>query len=78
MKKILTNWRYYVLIALMLAAMALLGADADDSLPFWEWLYIVASTKILSFAIFYVIYRLAKRWEAQDLIPEITDIPDKY
>ena len=73
MKKVLTNWRYYVLAALALVALVLLCADPDTNMPFGPWVYIVVSTKVLSFAAFYAVYKLLRRWEDEGTIPELTN-----
>lgn len=78
MKKILTNWRYYVIFAITMTALCLLIADTNDDLPFAQQAYILLSTKLLSAAAFYLLFRLIKLWESRNRIPEMTEIPDKY
>ena len=73
MKKVLTNWRYYVLAALTIVALVLLCAEPDINLPFGPWAYIVISTKVLSFATFFGVCKLLRRWEGQGTIPELTN-----
>lgn len=78
MKKILTNYRYYVLF--VLAAIAVLGIFSVpvDDLPFMQWLYTLVSSKVIGFGAGYIIAKLTKRWEKLGTIPELMDAVDNY
>lgn len=78
MKKILTNYRYYVLF--VLAAIAVLGIFSVpvDDLPFMQWLYTLVSSKVIGFGAGYIIAKLIKRWEKLGTIPELMDAVDNY
>lgn len=72
-KKILTNFRYYVLLGVCLVAMIGTFAVPVDDLPLLTWTWVLFSTKVVGFGGFYLFHRLTKRWEAQGTIKELTD-----
>lgn len=78
MKKILANYRYYVLV--VLATIAILGIFAVpvDNLPFAQWCYTLISSKVIGFGAGYIIAKLIKRWEAKGTIPELMDAANNY
>lgn len=78
MKKILSNYRYYVLV--VLATIAILGIFAVpvDDLPFAQWCYTLISSKVIGFGAGYIIAKLIKRWEAKGTIPELMDAANNY
>lgn len=78
MKKILANYRYYVLA--ILATVAILGifAVSVDDLPFAQWLYTLVSSKVIGFGAVYIIAKLTKRWEKLGTIPELMDAVNNY
>lgn len=63
MKKIFTNYRYYVLLVLGLIALIGIMAVPAENLPKFYWLYVLVSTKLIGFTAVYVFARLVKRWE---------------
>lgn len=78
MKRIFTNYRYYVLLVLVAIAMfGIFGVPVDD-LPFMQWLYTLVSSKIIGFGAGYIIVKLTKRWERLGTIPELIDAIDNY
>ena len=72
-KAVLTNYRYYVLTALLALVIVLTMADVNDDVTGTIYLYLIVSTKLLAFAFGYLFYRLYKRWEAKGTIPEMTN-----
>lgn len=78
MKKILSNYRYYVLVVLAIAAMLGVFAVPAEDLPFANWLYTLVSSKVIGFGAGYAAYRLTKHWEKQGTIPELTENINNY
>ena len=78
MKKILTNYRYYVLFVLVTVAMFGIFSVPVDDLPFVQWLYTLVSSKVIGFGAVYIIAKLTKRWEKLGTIPELMDAVNKY
>lgn len=78
MKKILTNYRYYVLFVLVMVAMFGIFSVPVDDLPFALWLYTLVSSKVIGFSAAYIIAKLIKRWEKQGTIPELMNAVNNY
>lgn len=78
MKKILTNYRYYVLFVLVTVAMLGIFSVPVDDLPFVQWLYTLVSSKVIGFGAMYIIAKLIKRWEKLGTIPELIDAVNNY
>lgn len=78
MKKILTNYRYYVLFVLVTVAMFGIFSVPVDDLPFVQWLYTLVSSKVIGFGAVYIIVKLTKRWEKLGTIPELMDAVNNY
>ena len=78
MKKIFTNYRYYVLLVLGLLALIGIMAVPADELPMRDWLYGLASSKIIGFLAVYIAVKLVKRWEKRGTIPELIDALNNY
>lgn len=78
MKKILANYRYYVLFAL--AAIAIMGIFAVpiDGQPLTQWLYVLVSSKAIGFGAIYIIAKLTKRWKKKGTIPELMNAVNNY
>ena len=78
MKKILTNYRYYVLFVLVTVAMFGIFSVPVDDLPFVQWLYTLVSSKVIGFGAVYIIAKLTQRWEKLGTIPELMDAVNNY
>jgi len=78
MKKILTNYRYYVLFVLVTVAMLGIFSVPVDDLPFVQWLYTLVSSKVIGFGAMYIIAKLTKRWKKLGTIPELIDAVNNY
>ena len=78
MKKILTNYRYYVLFVLVTVAMFGIFSVPVDDLPFVQWLCTLVSSKVIGFCAVYIIAKLTKRWERLGTIPELMDAVNNY
>ena len=78
MKKIICNYRYWVLLILgVIAVLGILAVPADE-LPFTSWLYILVSSKLITVAAGYIFYRLCLRWRARGTIEELTNFVSNY
>ena len=78
MKKIFTNYRYYVLFVLATVAIFGIFSVPVENLPFAQWCYTLISSKVIGFGAGYIIAKLIKRWEAKGTIPELMDAVDNY
>ena len=78
MKKILSNYRYYVLVILAITVMLGIFAVPAENLPFANWLYTLVFVKVIGFSAYYAAYRLVKRWEKQGTIPELIEYINNY
>lgn len=78
MKKIICNYRYWVM--LILAVIAVLGIMAvpADEVPFTSWLYMLVSSKLIAVAAGYIFRRLYLRWESRGTIDELTNFVSNY
>lgn len=78
MKKIICNYRYWVM--LILAVIAVLGIMAvpADEVPFTSWLYMLVSFKLIAVAAGYIFRRLYLRWESRGTIDELTNFVTNY
>lgn len=78
MKRLLKNYRYYVL--LLLGGLALIGIMAvpAEELPTRYWVYTLISSKVIGFAAMYAFARLVSRWEKRGTIPELIDAINNY
>lgn len=78
MKKILRNYRYYVL--LLLGCLALIGIMAvpAEELPTRYWVCTLISSKVIGFTAMYAFDRLVSRWEKRGTIPEFIDAINNY
>lgn len=71
MKKIFSNYRYYILFVLgTIGMLGIIAVPADD-LAFAQWLYTLLSSKIIGFGAMYLFAKLVKRWEKKGTIPEL-------
>lgn len=78
MKKILRNYRYYVLLLLgCLALIGIMSVPAEE-LPTRYWVYTLISSKVIGFTAMYAFDRLLSRWEKRGTIPELIDAINNY
>lgn len=78
MKKILCNYRYYVLLVLgFIALIGIVSVPAED-LPLANWFYTLISSKAISFAAVYVFARLVNHWKKHGTIPEFINALNNY
>ena len=78
MKKIICNYRYWVLLILGTIAMLGIMAVPADELPFTSWLYTLVSSKLRAVAAGYIFCRLDLRWEKRGTIDELTNFVSNY
>lgn len=73
MKKILTNYRYYILAVLAVITVLCLIAVPNDNLPNIAYAYCLVSSKILCLVFGWFTAKLTHYWERRGSIPEYTD-----
>lgn len=78
MKKIISNYRYYVLFALCLICSTGLLAVPNDELPPLTWLWVLFSTKAAGLGAGFLVVKLCNRWEAKNMIPELTNFVNDF
>lgn len=78
MKKIICNYRYWVLMVLGTIAIVGIMAVPADELPITSWVYVLVSSKLIAVAAGYVFHRLYLRWEKRGTIAELTDFITNY
>lgn len=78
MKKVITNYRYWLLLIVGFVAMCGTFAVPDGALPLLSWLWVLVSTKAVGFAAAYLWYRLIKRWEDRGTIPELIEFTKDF
>lgn len=78
MKKIVTNYRYYIMAFLGLVAMLGIFAVPANNLPAKDWIYVLVSSKVIGIGAGWILARLVKRWEAKGTIPEITKLYNEF
>ena len=78
MKKIICNYRYWVMLILaVIAVLGILAVPADE-VPFTSWLYMLVSSKLIAVAAGYIFRRLYLRWESRGTIDELTNFVTNY
>ena len=78
MKKIICNYRYWVLLIMGTIAMLGIFAVPADELPFTSWLYMLVSSKLIAVAASYFFHRLYLRWKKRETIDELTNFVSNY
>ncbi|MCI1778808.1 MAG: hypothetical protein LKI53_02495 [Bacteroidales bacterium] len=77
-KKILTNYRYYVMFLLMTVAVLGIFSVPIDEQPFISWLYCLISSKLIGLASGWILYKLIQRWDRMGTIPEFTNMSNDF
>lgn len=78
MKKIICNYRYWVMLILaVIAVLGIMAVPADEA-PFTSWLYMLVSSKLIAVAAGYIFYSLYLRWESRGTIDELTNFVSNY
>ena len=78
MKKILTNYRYYILAVLAVITVLCLMAVPSDNLPNIAYAYCLVSSKILCLLFDWLTVKLTHYWEWRGSIPELTDASKNF
>lgn len=78
MKKIICNYRYWVLLILGTIAMVCILAVPDDDLPITNWVHALVASKLMAIVTAYLFHRLYTMWEKSGAIKELTDFINKY
>lgn len=74
MKKILTNYRYYVITIMLAVGCGLITAVPSDSLIGAWWFIVFFATKVLGAAVVLKLISLLRVWIDNGKVPEIADI----
>ena len=77
MKKILTNYRYWVLFLVFVIAVLGIFSEPVDTLPRLRYYLTLLITKIVGFGAAWLDWRLIRYWEAKGKLPELSDISDE-
>ena len=78
MKKIICNYRYWVMLILgVIAVLGIMAVPADEA-PFTSWLYMLVSPKLIAVAAGYIFHRLYLRREKRGAINELTNFVSNY
>ena len=78
MKKIICNYRYWVLLIMGAIVMLGIAAVPVDELPFLSYVYVLVSSKLIAVAAGYIFYHLYLRWEKRGTIDELTNFVSNY
>lgn len=78
MKKIICNYRYWVLLILGTIAMVCILAVPADDLPITNWVHALVASKLMAIVTAYLFHRLYTMWEKSGAIKELTDFINKY
>lgn len=74
MKKVICNYRYWVLWVLGTATILGVMIMPADELPILSWLCVLVLSKLMAFVTGYVFYLLCCRWDKRGRIPELRDL----
>ena len=78
MKKVISNYRYYVLTLLCVVCCLGVFAVPNDELPLFSWFWVLATTKAVGFGAGYMYAKLYSHWEAKEVIPELTNFVNEF
>lgn len=78
MKKVISNYRYYVLTLLCVVCCLGVLAVPNNELPLFSWFWVLATTKAVGFGAGYMYVKLYSRWEAKGVIPELTNFVNEF
>ena len=78
MKKILSNYRYYVLVVLATVMIWGVMAVPNECLPKANYIYTLISSKVIGFLAAYISVKLITRWKRLGTIPELMDAVNNY
>ncbi len=78
MKKVITNYRYWLLLIIGLVALTGIFAVPNDDLDPATFAWVLFSTKAVGFGAFYLMARLIRRWEKRGTIQELIDFANNF
>ena len=78
MKRVISNYRYYVLTLLCVVCCLGVLAVPNDELPLFSWFWVLATTKAVGFGAGYMYAKLYSHWEAKEVIPELTNFVNEF
>ena len=70
--KVITNFRYYILVLVATATIIGVFSAPSEDLPLLTWLWALVSSKAVGFGAGYLFYYLTDRGEKRGSIPELT------
>lgn len=72
--KVLLNWRYYIMTALLGAGiLGVMTIAGTDNRPLLDWFVFRICLGIFCAACFYALGKLTSKWEREGKIPEFTN-----
>lgn len=74
MERIITNWRYYAILALIVVAAVGMLCQPADWLSQAAWWATFAASKIIAILAIVILYLTLPRWAKGGRIPELTRI----
>lgn len=78
MKKIFSNYRYYILLVVSFVALMGVFSVPQEELPVLSWLWVLVSTKTIGFLAGWLFVVLFKRWDKAGKIQELTQFADDF
>lgn len=71
-KSVITNWRYYAMMIIGFVAVVGVFSIPEEDLPMLQWLFSLLWTKAVGIGAGYTLFKLVERWEAKNLVPELS------
>ena len=78
MKKVISNYRYYVLTLLCVVCCLGVFSVPQEDLPMLYWLWVLVSTKIIGIMAGWLFVVLFKRWDKAGKIQELTEFTNDF
>lgn len=78
MKKIISNYRYYILLAVSFVAIMGVFSVPQEELPLLYWIWVLVSTKTIGILAGWLFVVLFKRWDKAGKIQELTEFTNDF
>ena len=78
MKKVITNYRYWLLLIVGFVATVGTFSVPQEELPLLTWIWVLVSTKAVGLGCFYLMHVLIEHWEKRGTIPELTQFTKEF
>ena len=72
--KALTNWRYYVLFAIAVIAVAGMFAIPEEDVSFGEWAKVMLISKSVGISAIVLFFVLVRYWDRKSLTKELSKL----